>query len=69
MNSNAEELNNKPRTLKELSAAYDLTPYTMRSWLRFYHRQQKLSFDKPAIGYYYSIKQIEEIISVMGSPK
>lgn len=68
MNSNAEPLTAKPRTLKELSVAYGIDPRTFKNWLKFYYLQKDISFCQPEFGYYYSIKQIEEIIAVMGNP-
>jgi len=58
-----EKLTEKPRMLKELANAYDVDAKTFKSWLNC----NTLKHIEPE-GYYYSIKQINEIINHLGEP-
>jgi len=59
-----EEIAAKPRMLKELASAYSVNQKTFKAWLSC----KTLSHIKPDNGYYYSIRQITEIISHLGEP-
>ena len=58
-----ENLNTSPRMLKELADAYGVDAKTFKSWLKC----ETLKHIKPD-GYYYSIKQVNEIINHLGKP-
>ena len=58
-----ERLADKPRMLKELAGAYGVNQKTLKVWLAC----KTLSHIEPK-GYYYSIKQVNEIINHLGEP-
>ena len=58
-----QKLTDKPRMLKELARAYSVCSRTFKSWLKC----KSLEHIKPE-GYYYSIKQVNEIINHLGEP-
>jgi hypothetical protein len=61
--SPVEKINSKPRTLKELANVYSVNTKTFRGWLN----SESLKHIQPD-GYYYSIKQIKEILEHLGEP-
>jgi hypothetical protein len=58
-----EKITDKPRMLKELAAAYGVNQKTFKSWLTC----RTLIHILPE-GYYYSIKQVNEIVNHLGEP-
>ena len=63
--SSSSRLNARPRMLKELAAAYGVDCRTFKHWLR---KHPAIPADHPAIGYYFSIAEINVIISAIGEP-
>ncbi len=60
-----ESLTARPRTLKELAAAYGVSTKTMRKWIV---ACPAIAFTKPLTGYYYSILQVQQIVEALGEP-
>jgi len=58
-----ETIDAKPRLLKELAKAYGVNSKTFKAWLGY----DSLKHITPE-GYYYSIKQIGEIVNHLGEP-
>ena len=61
-----ERLDSKPRTLKELAAAYSVSQRTMRKWLRL-NPQTRLLYQFRS-GYYFTILDVRCIIRALGEP-
>ena len=62
----AERLDSKPRTIKELAAAYSVSQRTMRKWLRR-HPQTALIYQFRG-GYYFTILDVRRIMQALGEP-
>lgn len=60
----AEKITDKPRTLKELAAFYQVNTKTFKNWLNC----ETLRNIRPENGYYYSISQLKLIVSHIGEP-
>ncbi|MDR1543884.1 MAG: DUF4248 domain-containing protein [Prevotellaceae bacterium] len=58
-----EKLTGKPKTMKELAAAYSVSKKTFKNWLQ-YPPLDSLRKN----GYYFSINQVEEIVKHLGEP-
>lgn len=58
----AEKITDKPRTLKELAAYYEVDTRTFKKWLEC----ETLSGIKPYKGYYFSINQVNKICEHLG---
>lgn len=56
------KITDKPRTLKELAAYYEVDTRTFKSWLNC----KALEGIKPESGYYYSINQVKKIVEHLG---
>lgn len=50
--------------LKELASAYNVNQKTFKAWLNC----NTLKHIQPEVGFYYSIKQVNEIINHLGEP-
>ena len=61
-----ERLDSKPRTLKELAAAYSVSQRTMRKWLRL-NPQTRLLYQFRG-GYYFTILDVRCIIRALVEP-
>lgn len=58
------KITDKPRTLKELAAFYQVNTKTFKKWLNC----ETLRNIRPENGYYYSISQLKLIVSHIGEP-
>ena len=63
--SSSFRLNSRPRMLKELAAAYGVDCRTFKHWLR---KHPAIPADHPRAGYYFTIDEINVIISAIGEP-
>lgn len=59
-----DNIQSKPRTLKELAILYSVSPKTFKSWLNC----PTLQHIRPEKGNYYSVKQVKEIVNHLGEP-
>jgi hypothetical protein len=59
-----EKLTSKPRTLKELAAAYSVSKSTFKDWLKY----PPLNNIQKKGGYYFTISQVTEIVNHLGEP-
>lgn len=62
---NQEPLTARPRTMKELCNYYGVSRHTIKGWLE---RSPKIDFETPESGYYYTIKQLRQIVDAIGEP-
>ncbi len=53
----------RPYTLKELSAFYGTSPYVVTNWLKKHESEIG-----ERIGLYYTIKQVQIIVEIIGVP-
>lgn len=60
-----EAIASRPRTLKELCAAYRLSPKTMRRHLRVAGIAPRM---RQGRGYYYTIRELQTLVEAIGDP-
>lgn len=63
-----ERLTDRPRMMKEIAAAYGVDARTVRQWLTAKGLRALCSKKGRNAGYYYTIKELEQIVEAIGEP-